>query len=941
MLPDDLVGSDHGCTDRCRRQKWAGMRFLHNLVHQPPYRYHSLACALEATPGQGCTVSKAAFVARMMAAYRFDRKLRMDTRLRSLYECYEGARADAVDYRDILCCTIVLRRFKDIRDNPRKLFRDLILLYSDDEGEVVRRQDALRVMRIGALHGGHILQTSTRLDKYLAEEARPRGLKPTFRDLDITCLMDTIEANPSILVAFRTQLWQRIPEAWRLGVLQAVEAMGFEKASSGAMAMKERRAVRWYTKTLSRRIIVGWKVFRNRAKQIRAQRERIQNVRRRQTLRAWHASAAIHVLRRKRRGVADQYGRICTLRRYFYSIVKYVEVNKRLAAVAWKFSKQGKLVMAGVGLLRGVLRKRSMRLALQAWCETASLMNAWGFAVDLAGERLCRRVFAALRDTVRAAVVARRADDEAEMRAAAVAESIEEAERERVLLAELAEERKKRQKAEEKAALMVRRAAEHVEKIEAARAGSVARDTEVLQRQREARRRRVYENRVKVKNDFDAAWEVKLRETVEREMELAREWLESDPEAPFKVQKEMKILKRKFYAAPLPETAELERALRDPANYIFAHMANLIYKENKTLQMFFNQFDKEGDGYLTHEEFKGMVSSLNVKLSREQIRSVIRTIDLDGGGFIDFPEFEAAVKRHEEVCGQAGSVWKMYVSPVHAIMTFHNVETNEMLWDYKATEKDLLRVVKDNIVGLEGIEAKKRAVEDREKDWEELLRNRAATTMQRQYHAWAARKRRALLRWKWDVEKARAKNRETTLMATRIQCWWRILRAKWLALQLLQITIEVLWDPGLNQQYYFNHGLGQAAWEVPSMLRRWRGRGAKMPSVPEWVFISRLFGQSYFYNTRSRLRQNEKPAGYLRCSSCQTQLASRRCTVEERDLCFVCFRGEHLEGEERLWHNWETSKAFTCQVCAQRDATLVCAECPDKGPESRGGKRGK
>ncbi|CAN0426325.1 unnamed protein product, partial [Ectocarpus sp. 8 AP-2014] len=195
------------------------MRFLHNLVHQPPYRYHSLACALEATPGQGCTVSKAAFVARMMAAYRFDRKLRMDTRLRSLYECYEGARGGAVDYRDILCCTIVLRRFKDIRDNPRKLFRDLILLYSDDEGEVVQRQDVLRVMRIGALHGGHILQTSTRLDKYLAEEARPRGLRPTFRDLDITFLMDTIEANPSILVAFRTQLWQRIPEAWRLGVL--------------------------------------------------------------------------------------------------------------------------------------------------------------------------------------------------------------------------------------------------------------------------------------------------------------------------------------------------------------------------------------------------------------------------------------------------------------------------------------------------------------------------------------------------------------------------------------------------------------------------------------------------------------------------------------------------------------------------------------------------
>ncbi len=115
--------------------------------------------------------------------------------------------------------------------------------------------------------------------------------------------------------------------------------------------------------------------------------------------------------------------------------------------------------------------------------------------------------------------------------------------------------------------------------------------------------------------------------------------------------------------------------------------------------------------------------------------------------------------------------------------------------------------------------------------------------MQRQYHAWASRKRRALLRWKWDVEKARVKTRETNALATRIQSWWRVLRAKWLALRLLQITVEVLWDPGINQQYYFNHGLGRASWDVPSMLRRWHGQGARMPSVTEWVFISRIFGQ--------------------------------------------------------------------------------------------------
>ncbi len=79
----------------------------------------------------------------------------------------------------------------------------------------------------------------------------------------------------------------------------------------------------------------------------------------------------------------------------------------------------------------------------------------------------------------------------------------------------------------------------------------------------------------------------------------------------------------------------------------------------------------KGDGYLAHEEFKGMVSSLNIKISGEQIRSVIRAIDLDGGGFIDFPEFEAAVKRHEDVRRKSESVCRVF-SPRHRV---HNVST--------------------------------------------------------------------------------------------------------------------------------------------------------------------------------------------------------------------------------------------------------------------------
>lgn len=169
----------------------------------------------------------------------------------------------------------------------------------------------------------------------------------------------------------------------------------------------------------------------------------------------------------------------------------------------------------------------------------------------------------------------------------------QEAEREKELLAVAAEAKIKRDKAEAKLVLMKQRAAAHQAKIEAARAESVARDAEILVRQRETRRRRVYEDRAHLQEEFDSAWEVKLRETVTAEMEAAREWVNTDKEARFKVQKEMHVLKRKVYAAPTPQTADLERALRDPANAIFAHMANSLYQENKSLDTFFHQFDKE------------------------------------------------------------------------------------------------------------------------------------------------------------------------------------------------------------------------------------------------------------------------------------------------------------------------------------------------------------
>ncbi|CAM9408593.1 unnamed protein product, partial [Choristocarpus tenellus] len=827
------------------RRKWAWTKLLLRIVYQPPYLYHSLERALDRGAREMCDTSESSFIIGMMAEYHFDLSLRMDSRLRAMYRCFEGAAENRVDYRDILCCMRLLRRGEVVRENPRRILYQFLEMYVFERRfKLIRRRDVLRVQRMAAISKEQIQQTSGRLDRYLTEAAVRKGIKPGFRSVPIAMLLEVIEDHPVVLKAFQEQIWQCLSEKQRLGILDATEDARLIQAGYGVMSMKYRRASRWHTLVVYRWIVKAWIMYLRAGRQANAQRKRMLDKVQRIALLKWHMCAGCSHIRRRHSAQARCLRRRITQRRYFYRILKMVTEAKRVRSLTWRTSKKGKLVCAGMGIIRAVFRKKCLRLALHAWCEIASLMTAWDFAVNLSKERLCGRIFSAMRDLVQVIVTRRRLEDTAEKRAADFAAAVQQAEEEGRMLKDAVAANEKRQRAAQKAKQMADRGLANKLEMKEKQEQAAQREKLILDHQRQARRQRVYEEGIKLEKEFNEVWEKKLPERVDADMKEVAEWITSkDPEAKFKLEKELQVLKRKYYAPPLPETIDLERALRDPANAVFAHMAHKLYEKNLTLHEFFNQYDKEGDGYLAHEEFKGMVASLNINMTGEQVRSVIRSIDLDGGGFIDFPELEMAVKRHEEVCGAAGSAWKMYVNPVHAIMTLHNIKTNEEIWDYKATDKDLLRVVYDTIVGMEGIKAREASAVERAKNWDQLQQERAALVLQRQYHVWVARKKRALVRWKWDLGEAQDKARKLEQSAIKIQCWWRVRMAKLLAVALVHITIEVLCDPGLRKRYYFNHSTNTSSWKPPFMLRGWLGPGADLPKLPEWVYISRLYGQ--------------------------------------------------------------------------------------------------
>lgn len=53
----------------------------------------------------------------------------------------------------------------------------------------------------------------------------------------------------------------------------------------------------------------------------------------------------------------------------------------------------------------------------------------------------------------------------------------------------------------------------------------------------------------------------------------------------------------------------------------------------------FNKFDKNGDGKISADELKDIISALSSKTSPEEVERVMQEIDKDGDGYIDFDEF--------------------------------------------------------------------------------------------------------------------------------------------------------------------------------------------------------------------------------------------------------------------------------------------------------------
>ena len=68
-------------------------------------------------------------------------------------------------------------------------------------------------------------------------------------------------------------------------------------------------------------------------------------------------------------------------------------------------------------------------------------------------------------------------------------------------------------------------------------------------------------------------------------------------------------------------------------------MEDKVFNGKVKLFHVFRQFDKDGDGYVSYEDFENCLKSIKIDATKTEIASMIKLIDKKNNGYLNFSEF--------------------------------------------------------------------------------------------------------------------------------------------------------------------------------------------------------------------------------------------------------------------------------------------------------------
>lgn len=85
----------------------------------------------------------------------------------------------------------------------------------------------------------------------------------------------------------------------------------------------------------------------------------------------------------------------------------------------------------------------------------------------------------------------------------------------------------------------------------------------------------------------------------------------------------------------------MSNSLAEKTNKCFERLYRVLSYKKISLRRTFSAYDKEGNGNLSYESFKSMVSRLDPSFSEKDIEIIFDAIDTDHSKTIEFDEFNS------------------------------------------------------------------------------------------------------------------------------------------------------------------------------------------------------------------------------------------------------------------------------------------------------------
>ncbi|GMI01243.1 hypothetical protein TrVE_jg13778 [Triparma verrucosa] len=1056
-------------------KKWKEAYYLYEAICQPQYRSGSFENALWGLSVK--EIGKQVFVQAIISEFKFDRKLRMEEHLERLYENFDNAENDRVDYRLIQCTYLNLTLYRLILDKPRHLFFLMYDIFCEPFSDTVLRSDCLNLISLAAATDEEFAASRFRLNDALTEMAPTRGLKPNFRLVEKSMLKEVFEVHPGIMLSFKDQCWARLHEDQRLHILGKKEdqsAKGFEYQD---FKFKARQALQLWTRALLASSFRSWDEYKEESLRIKSQRLWMLYRSAKRRLRQWRVMTELALAKRERVKIAWAMGKLIIKRARFLRWARLVITTRRMLRACHKYDNKFKTYGDGLGHLRYGWWRWKSRLLLQRWDDETKFIQRVEYATKWCKAKFKLRVWNAFKKEIKQRIIEKNkeldmvdrqkwltdmmgdADEELkkltkEKEAAMLAKQIaleEEEARERIRNRNLQNARKKAERGAGDRMVRDIQREERRKRVEAEKQKIFDEwadewDGENKQRRtfnpnRTKYRKKhgdtsglecwrcgreghfyktcyyldhihgihVYENAKETLEDIASKYKITVRQLekwnhIESHKDLVvgqnvrivdiddgnwhasqqkppgenwtwdfvdvcrsrvGNWLNSkDKDAKEKTTKAFKNLRREFYMPPTIENTYREAQLNSECNIALATIDGIMFSKGILGRELFEKFDESGDGYVTYEEFQSGIDAFGLNIEHSWIRSIVKTIDKEGDGYIGVEELQEAMERTYEFNGVQGSPWKMYVSIAHQILVFHNVVTDQMVFEHDMTNAILKEIVKANFIAEKEVAERNHILDLKAKDLIDRKEYYAATKLQFFYWKWTALRDMAKQRWKLEQHELSIMRKKERKFALMWQTAWRKFLARkqsWFRVQLhYQKMVDMEAGGALC---YFNHLTGDKTYERPKifflLLNRQMGEDLDEP-LP-WSIQYDDEGYQYWYNmlTREKIvgkryddgfgeiieKPAKKPAGYPICLSCNIELAWKICKQCDFAYCFHCFRNNHnYVGADR--HTWTIQEPIHCSLCKKNVAAKrakgkeFCQKCFDR-LEKSGVFRGK